>query len=196
MSMKITRRIIWIGLALSLLIPTTLVAAKELGKITITGPGISGVLIVDDPDELQTLIEGDIMDFTTAVPAPEEPGEGYILTMHLKMEQDIQPMLQLTYYPDQAGGPGLFNAVILMPESGKVDPAGKWYQVPGRTERTIMKMLASHGVYVAAASKSQPVTAPTAVFWGAGLLTLLLCAALLVYRVRPARQARTASVEE
>ncbi len=190
------RRISWIVIVLSLLIPTMLVSAKELGKITITGPKISGTLIIDDPDELNRLSGEAIMDYTTQVSAPASPGEGYVMTIYMRMEEDLRPALQLTYYPNQVDGQGFFNSVILMPESGTVDRAGKWYQVPRRTESSLKKMLVSHGVTIPVARQSQPTTATSAMIWSAGILATLLCTALLVRRLTLSRQARTAAMRK
>jgi hypothetical protein len=79
--MKTTHRLtISLFLFALLAVPTFAVLAKELGKLTISGPGIPGEMTLDDPTDLQPLWEAGIIDTNGFAKAPEGLGQGYTIT--------------------------------------------------------------------------------------------------------------------
>src|SRR5262245_53163590 len=87
-------------------IPTLAVFAKELGSLTITGPGIKGQLTVDHPGGLTKLQQTGFFDTAAKVQPPEGLGEGYNITASLNLDGKLVPFVEMTYYPVAQGKPG------------------------------------------------------------------------------------------
>ncbi|HEX2696426.1 MAG TPA: hypothetical protein VHM28_01885, partial [Anaerolineales bacterium] len=84
---KLQRRFLTILLVGVLLtIPTLAVLAKELGALTITGPGIKGQLTVDDLGGLTKLQQTGFFDTSAKIQPPEGLGEGYNITASLNLD--------------------------------------------------------------------------------------------------------------
>ena len=89
-----------------LAIPTLVVFAKELGLLTISGPGIKGELTLKDPDEMMKLEQSGFFDQAALAKAPAALGEGYAITAHLNLDGKVVPFVEMVYYPTEAGQPG------------------------------------------------------------------------------------------
>ena len=59
-----------------LAIPTLVVFAKELGLLTISGPGIKGELTLNDPEEMMKLEQSGFFDQAVLAKATGRPGRG------------------------------------------------------------------------------------------------------------------------
>jgi hypothetical protein len=106
--MKKTKRHILslIMLVALLAIPTLVVFAKELGMLTISGPGIKGELTLKDPNEMMKLEQSGFFDQGALTKVPAELGEGYTITAHLNLDGKVVPFVEMVYYPTEAGQPG------------------------------------------------------------------------------------------
>lgn len=93
------------GIAL-LAIPTLTVFAKELGLLTISGPGIKGEVTLKDPDEMMKLEQSGFFDQVSYMKAPENPGQGYNIMAHLNLDGKMVPFVEMMYYPAEEGKPG------------------------------------------------------------------------------------------
>jgi hypothetical protein len=89
-----------------LAIPTLVVFAKELGLLTISGPGIKGELTLKDPDQMMKLEQSGFFDQAALAKAPAELGEGYAITAHLNLDGKVVPFVEMVYYPTEVGQPG------------------------------------------------------------------------------------------
>ena len=104
---KTERHILSLIMLISLLaIPTLVVFAKELGLLTISGPGIKGELTLNDPKEMMKLEQSGFFDQAVLAKVPTDLGEGYAITAHLKLDGKIVPFVEMVYYPTDAGQPG------------------------------------------------------------------------------------------
>lgn len=104
---KTKRHILPLIMLISLLaIPTLVVFAKELGLLTISGPGIKGELTLSDPKDMTKLEQSGFFDQAVLAKAPAGLGEGYAITAHLNLDGKIVPFVEMVYYPTDAGQPG------------------------------------------------------------------------------------------
>ena len=104
---KTKRHILTLTLLIGLLaIPTLVVFAKELGLLTISGPGIKGELTLSDPKEMMKLEQSGFFDQAVLAKPPAGLGEGYSITAHLNLDGKIVPFVEMAYYPTEAGQPG------------------------------------------------------------------------------------------
>jgi len=104
---KTKRHILSLIMLIALLaIPTLVVFAKELGLLTVSGPGIKGELTLKDPNEMMKLEQSGFFDQTSYMKAPENLGQGYNITAHLNLDGKMVPFVQMVYYPAEEGKPG------------------------------------------------------------------------------------------
>jgi len=104
---KTKRHILSLMMLIALLaIPTLVVFAKELGLLTISGPGIKGELTLSDPKDMMKLEQSGFFDQTSYMKAPENLGQGYNVTAHLNLDGKMVPFVQMVYYPAEEGKPG------------------------------------------------------------------------------------------
>ena len=108
--MKNKRYIPSILLAMLLLLLPTTVYAKELGQLTITGPGIQGELKITDSNVLIKLMDANFFNEDNILKsAPENLGQGYVITSFMKIEGTLMPFLEMVYYSIDANTPGYMN---------------------------------------------------------------------------------------
>jgi hypothetical protein len=101
---KVNKHILLVFLVLALLaISTSVVFAKELGLLTISGPGIKGELSLNDHDAMMNLEQSGFFDTAALAKPPEGLGEGYNITAHLNLDGKLVPFIQMVYYPTAEG---------------------------------------------------------------------------------------------
>jgi len=101
------RHILFLILVIALLaISTSVVFAKELGLLTISGPGVKGEVTLKDPKAMMGLEKSGFFDQTAFVKPPENLGEGYNITAHLNLDGKMVPFVEMVYYPTNEGEPG------------------------------------------------------------------------------------------
>jgi hypothetical protein len=131
-----------------LLVPAALVAAKELGALTISGPGIKGELIVDDPEQMARLEQNGFMEQgKRIVEAPQGLGDGYTITVHLNMEEGSVEWTRMIYYPAPEGEQGYMYLLGPMNEDAPASK-GVWYLAFPPAEEAFKELLAAQGVNV------------------------------------------------
>jgi hypothetical protein len=109
--MKIKRYVAVLLAILLLAFPMT-VFAKELGMLTISGPGIHGEFSLDNPEQLNKLMDAGFLDQDNMISkAPENLGEGYTITAHLNLDGKLTPFVKFVYYPVAQGEPGYVNYI-------------------------------------------------------------------------------------
>ncbi|MCC7117454.1 MAG: hypothetical protein IT310_02925 [Anaerolineales bacterium] len=91
------KKLIWGLTALLVLIPSFAALAKgDFTYITVKGPGVTGELTVSHPNLIQFF---SFSDFSKAVEAPAEPGDGYQVLRVFVVDGKEQPFDLLYYYP-------------------------------------------------------------------------------------------------
>src|ERR1044071_6036171 len=106
---KTKRPILLLVLVIALLaIPTFVVFAKELGALTITGPGIKGDLTLSDPKYMMKLEESGFFDQSAFIKPPADLNlkAGYYISAKLNLDGKIVPFVEMVYYPTKADQPG------------------------------------------------------------------------------------------
>ena len=183
-----------------LLIPSTVAFAKELGLLTITGPGIKGEVSLSNHDDMMNLEQSGFFDQTSFVKPPENLGEGYNITAHLNLDGKLVPMMEMVYYPAEEGQPGYVHYTgRLTGES--IEPVDEWGQMRPAAETALREIMTANKIVIqpaivaapaaveAAGSKEQtgvkepvaapanvPTTVPPQTYYTAAALALLLIA--------------------
>lgn len=134
-----------------LLIPGMLAAAKELSSLTVSGPGINGVLTLNEAQGLLRLQQygffGTTTDTTTLPGVPQQLGQGYAVAGYLNLDGTPIPFVQGVYFPAIAGQQGYihftggFDGATMKPT--QVD---RWAVVSPAAAAAFSQMVAAQGV--------------------------------------------------
>jgi hypothetical protein len=125
--MSRTKRDLWVlVLVLALLaIPTAAVFAKELGSLTITGPGISGEMTLDHPGGMMKLEQNGFFDQTASIKPPENLGDGYNITAYLNLDGKVVPFVEMVYYATDGSQPGYVHYTARL-TGESLQPVDQW----------------------------------------------------------------------
>lgn len=151
-----------------LAIPTFTVLAKELGSLTITGPGIKGQLIADHEGGMRKLESTGFFDAFKAIKPPENLGEGYTITASLNLDGKMVPFVEMVYYPTQAGEPGYVHYTGRL-NGESLQPVDEWGQLNNKDAdiafRGLMEMygIALQPAILAAPAAAEPAAAQPAI---------------------------------
>jgi hypothetical protein len=160
--MKTSRRLIVSLLLLALLaLPTFAVLAKELGRLTISGPGIKGELTLDNPKDLAPLWEAGIIDTNGLVKAPAGLGTAYTITTYMALEDkaDLVPFIRMDYYPAEPGQPGYMHITGRLDKGDTLGAADEWTKMNPAADKALRLVLGGHGVELASALPAAPAAA-------------------------------------
>ena len=126
---KTKRHLLSLALALILLaIHTMMVLAKELGSLTISGPGIEGEMSIDHEGGMMKLERTGFFDQASFMKPPEKPGEGYNITAYLNLDGKVVPFVQMVYYAAADDQPGYVHYTARL--SGEsLKPVDQWRQL-------------------------------------------------------------------
>jgi hypothetical protein len=169
--MKTKRHLLFVMLVLALLaIPTMVVFAKELGSLTITGPGIKGELSLNDPDFMMKLEQSGFFDQAVLTKAPKDLNldAGYNITAVLNLDGKMTPYVQMVYYSTNEGQPGYVHYTSRL-KGDSLQPVDEWNILSRSADETFRAMMTANKVtlqsaLVVATVKSQaPAPAPAAV---------------------------------
>ena len=216
--MKKTRRPhLLFALVLALLaIPTLVVFAKELGSLTVSGPGIKGAMTIDHEGGMRKLEETGFFDQTASVKPPENLGVGYNITAYLNLDGKVVPFVEMVYYPSDGKEPGYVHYTGRL-NGESLQAVDQWcrlnkdadiafrglmdeYGITLQAAFTVAPAPAAQAVQPAAEAQSaaiQPVTAPAAprasmqssyIVLAAAVAVMLLAGAGLMIRRRTIRQ--------
>ncbi len=146
-----------------LVIPSTVVFAKELGLLTITGPGIKGEVTLNNHDDMMNLEQSGFFDQVKFVKPPENLGQGYNITAHLNLDGKLVPMLEMVYYPAEEGQPGYMHYTGRL--NGKsMQPADDWAQMRPQAETALRDLMTANKIVIQPAVVLAPaVAAPAAI---------------------------------
>jgi hypothetical protein len=143
-------------------IPTFAVLAKELGSLTISGPGIKGQITMDHEGGIRKLESSGFFDTFKAVKPPEKLGEGYTITAHLNLDGKLVPFLQMVYYPTQTGEPAYVHYTGRL-NGESLQPVDEWGQLNPDAEAALLGLIDSYGIALQPAILAAPVAAEPAV---------------------------------
>ena len=156
---KIKRQLWLLLLVLVLLaIPTIVVFAKELGSLTITGPGINGELTVSDSNF--TLEKSGFFDQAALTKVPEDLDltAGYSITAHLNLDGKIVPFVQMVYYPTEEGQPAYLHYTGRL-EGDALQAVDEWGILNRNADGALRALLTANKVTVQSALVVAPVVA-------------------------------------
>src|SRR5215216_1741261 len=152
LEMNKTKRHLWLlMLVLALLaIPTFVVFAKELGALTITGPGIKGELTVSDSNF--TLEKSGFFDQAVLSKVPEnlDLDAGYSITAHLNLDGKIVPFAQIVYYATEEGQPAYLHYTGRL-EGQTLQTVDEWNSLSRSADGALRNLLTANKVTVQSA---------------------------------------------
>jgi hypothetical protein len=156
---KNKRYILALILALSLLLLPSTVFAKELGLLTITGPGIKGELTLDDASVLSKLESSGFFGQSNMLKgAPENLGKGYTITSQLNLDGQMVPFVEMVYYPIEEGQAGYIHV------TGRLDgttlrKVDEWSKLPAEADKFFRIAMAAKDVTLQSAIVAAPAAA-------------------------------------
>ena len=145
-----------------LVIPSTVVFAKELGLLTITGPGIKGEVSLNDHDDMMNLEQSGFFDQARFVKPPENLGQGYNITAHLNLDGKLVPMVQMVYYPAEEGQQGYVHYTGRL-NGETLQPVDQWAQLPSSAETALRNLMTANKITIQPAVVSAPAVVAPAV---------------------------------
>jgi hypothetical protein len=129
--------------ALFLMCASQVLAKGAPAKVIITGPGLTGEVLITDPKLLQAFSFFQFEDINHQIMAPTSPDEGYIVTRYV--QDRSQAWDRVIYYPQPAGVAAIaFLEGLIGSSSTEFD--GQWYQVSSEGDTAMRQLLAAHGV--------------------------------------------------
>lgn len=159
------RKRIWmLVLMIALLaIPSTVAFAKELGLLTITGPGIKGEVSLNNHDDMMNLEQSGFFDQVKFVKPPENLGQGYNITAHLNLDGKLVPMVEMVYYPAEEGQPGYVHYTGRL-TGETLKPVDEWGQMRPQAETALRDLMTANKISIQPAVIVAPaVVAPVAI---------------------------------
>ena len=162
--MNRTQRRIWflILMIALLVIPSTVVFAKELGLLTITGPGIKGEVSLNNQDDMMNLEQSGFFDQARSVKPPENLGQGYNITAHLNLDGKLVPMVQMVYYPAEEGQTGYVHYTGRL-NGESLQTVDQWAQLPSPAEAALRNLMTANKIVIQPAVGPAPVAVAPAV---------------------------------
>ena len=162
------RQILCLFLVLALLaISASVVFAKELGALTISGPGIKGELTLKDRDAMLNLEKSGFFDQTASITPPENLGEGYNITTQLNLDGKMVPFVQMVYYPTNEGKPGFIHYTGRL-DGETLQPDDRWQTLSLSADKAFRSLMTANNITLqsaliaAPAAKEPAVKAPAA----------------------------------
>jgi hypothetical protein len=164
---KTKRPILLFAFVVALLaIPTFVVFAKELGSLTIAGPGIKGDLTLSDHESMMNLEGSGFFDQTAFIKPPENLNMdgGYSITAHLNLDGKVVPFVQMVYYPVSEDKPGYVHYTGRL-NGETLKPVDEWNMLSLSADKSFRELMTANNVtlqsaLVVAAVKAQEPVAP------------------------------------
>ena len=158
---KAKRSILFLLLVIVLLaIPTWVVFAKELGALTISGPGIKGELTLNDPKAMMNLEQSGFFDEAVLAKPPTDlnMNTGYTVIAHLNLDGKVVPFVQMVYYPTREGQAGYVHYTGRL-DGNSLKPVDEWQLMRPEADKAFRSLMTENNITL----QSALVTAPTAV---------------------------------
>ena len=163
--MNRTKRHLWVLVLVLILlaIPTAAVFAKELGSLTITGPGINGEMTLDHHDSMMSLEQSGFFDQSASIKPPENLGDGYNVTAYLNLDGKIVPFVQFVYYATDRSQPGYVHYTGRM-NGDSLQPVDQWGQLSKSADAAFLGLMDEYKIVLqpatAAVAEAAPVVKP------------------------------------
>lgn len=207
--MKTKRHLLLFALVIALVaIPTSLVFAKELGMLTISGPGIKGEVSLNDHEAMMDLEQAGFFSTSALAKAPQDINldMGYNITAHLNLDGKLVPFVEMVYYPTTATQPGYVHYIGRL-EGESLRTVDEWSLLNRQADRSLRILMEENNIALQSAllagdvapsaakpltdtepvvaaqpvTNSEPVTAPVAASSrGASVYTILAIAAIFI----------------
>ena len=156
---KVNKHILFLFLIIALLaISTSVVFAKELGLLTISGPGIKGEVSLNDHDAMMNLEQSGFFDQAALSKPPKDLGEGYNITAHLNLDGKLVPYIQMVYYPTNEGQSGYIHYTARL-EGETLQAIDEWHLLNSKADGALRDAMTANNITV----QSALIQAPAAV---------------------------------
>ncbi|HEX5807876.1 MAG TPA: hypothetical protein VFY25_04370 [Anaerolineales bacterium] len=153
------RSILFLTLLIAILaISTSVVFAKELGLLTISGPGIKGEVTLKDPEAMMGLEQAGFFDQAVLAKPPKDLGEGYDITAHLNLDGKMTPYIEMVYYPTKEGQSGYIHYTGRL-NGEALQTVDEWHLLNRTADGALRDLLTANNITV----QSALITAPAAV---------------------------------
>ena len=153
---KVNKHILFVLLILALLaVSTSVVFAKELGLLTISGPGIKGELTLNDHDAMMNLEQSGFFDQAFLSKPPKDLGEGYNITAHLNLDGKLVPYIQMVYYPTNEGQSGYVHYTGRL-EGQTLQTIDEWHILNRKADGVLRELMTANHVTVQSALVKAP----------------------------------------
>ena len=159
---KSKKSILFLLLVLALLaIPTFVVLAKELGMLTISGPGIKGDLTLNDPKAMMDLEQKGFFDEATLSKPPKNLNldAGYTVTAHLNLDGKVVPFVQMVYYPTNEGQAGYVHYIGRL-DGETLKTVDEWHLMRLDADKAFRSLMTANNITLQSALITAPVAAP------------------------------------
>jgi len=156
---KVKKHILFVLLIIALLaLSTSVVFAKELGVLTISGPGIKGEMSLNDHEAMVDLEQSGFFDQAVLARPPKDLGEGYNITAHLNLDGKLVPYLQMVYYPTNEGQAGYVRYTGRL-KGDTLQAIDEWHLLNRKADGALRDLITANSIVV----QSALVKAPPAV---------------------------------
>jgi hypothetical protein len=147
-----------------LAIPTFVVFAKELGMLTISGPGIKGELTLNDPKAMMGLEQKGFFDEASLSEPPKNLNleAGYTVTAHLNLDGKVVPFVQMVYYPTHEGQAGYLHYIGRL-EGETLQPVDEWHLMRLDADKAFRTLMTANHITLQTALVTVPAAAAPAV---------------------------------
>jgi hypothetical protein len=166
---KINRHILFLFVVIALLtISTSVVFAKELGLLTISGPGIKGEVSLNDHEAMMDLEQSGFFDQAVLAKPPQGLSEGYNITAHLNLDGKLVPFIQMVYYPTAAGQSAYVHYTARL-EGETLQPVDEWHLLNLKADTALRDVMAASSIKVQSALVSAPAAVAPLIISGPGI---------------------------
>jgi hypothetical protein len=153
---KVHKHILLLFCVLALLtVSTSAVFAKELGLLTISGPGIKGEVSLNDHEAMMNLEQSGFFDQAFLAKPPKDLGEGYNITAHLNLDGKLVPYIQMVYYPTQEGQSAYIHYTGRL-EGNTLQSIDEWHLLNRKADGALRDLFTANKITVQSALIKAP----------------------------------------
>jgi hypothetical protein len=158
---KAQKSLLFLLLVTALLaIPTFVAFAKELGMLTISGPGIKGELTLSDPKSMMNLEQNGFFDEATLSKPPQDLNleAGYTVTAHLNLDGKVVPFVKMVYYPTNEGQAGYVHYIGRL-DGETLKAVDEWHLIRLDADKAFRGLMIANSITLQSALITAPVAA-------------------------------------